>query len=172
MGDPRRFDLFARLIARMFPDRALRIADVGAGKGALSFALRTAGYSVVPFEPAPRRGGQVRRLSMRVADFVPDDARGFDLLVGMHPDAATDAMLEGAIRHKVPAVVAPCCVRPSAWPYVGPREHLAWRAHLVRESERRGLHVTQTSLPMGGANFVMVTRCPSAAPAVSSGGAP
>ena len=65
MGDPRRFDLFANFIANLVPPAerlTMRVADVAAGKGYLSWALRAHGFrNIVPFEPAPRRGGQVRR---------------------------------------------------------------------------------------------------------------
>lgn len=156
MGDPRRFDLFARFIAARVPDRSVRIADVAAGKGALSFALREHGFRhIVPFEPAPRRGGQVQRLGMQVRDFTPELARGFDLLVGMHPDGATDCILEGAAREGIGAIISPCCVRPNAWTYWGSKvSHVQWHEHLLSRSATRGLRLHETRLPMTGASTV------------------
>jgi hypothetical protein len=80
MGDVRRFDLFARFIAGLVPpsDRlSMRVADVAAGRGMLTWALRQHGFTnVVPFEPKPRRGGQVRRLGIQVRDFTSRLADG------------------------------------------------------------------------------------------------
>jgi hypothetical protein len=160
MGDPRRFDLFARFVANLVhpSERGdLRVADVAAGKGFLSWALREHGFRrITPFEPSPRRGGQVRRLGIRVHDFLPEHARDFDLVVGMHPDAATDCILAGAATHGALAVVSPCCIRPNAWAYWGNgRSHQEWEEHLVSRSAVEGLHLETGRLKMTGANRVM-----------------
>jgi hypothetical protein len=157
MGDLRRFTVFADFIAEHVRDRSVRIADVAAGKGALTWALRERGFRhIVPFEPAPRRGGQVTRLGMQVRDFRPELAEGFDLLVGMHPDAATDCILDGAARSGASVVVSPCCVRPNVWTYWGSRRsHRQWHDHLVLQAARRGLRLQTDRLRMTGANAVM-----------------
>lgn len=160
MGDPRRFDLFARFVANLVPPSErgdMRVADVAAGKGYLSWALREHGFRrITPFEPKPRRGGQVRRLGIRAQNFEPGHARDFDLVVGMHPDAATDCILSGAALSGALAVVCPCCVRPNAWSYWGNgRSHAEWRAHLVARSAEAGLPLEVGRLKMNGANCVM-----------------
>ena len=128
MGDPRRFDLFASFIANLVP----------------------------PAEPAPRRGGQVRRLGIRVQNFEPSFAKDFDLVVGMHPDAATDCILAGAALHGALAVVCPCCVRPNAWSYWGSgQSHTDWQSHLVARSAEAGLPLQVGQLKMTGANRIM-----------------
>lgn len=160
MGDARRFDLFARFVATLVPPAErirLRVADVAAGRGMLSWALRQHGFlNIVPFEPAPRRGGQVRRLGIQVRDFTPDLAKGFDLIVGMHPDAATDCILDGGAKHGALVAVCPCCVRPNAWTYWGNKQsHRQWHEHLMTQSERRGLKLQTGQLKMNGANTIM-----------------
>lgn len=164
MGDPARFDVFARFIARLVPPAermTMRVADVAAGKGGLSWALLRHGFRrITPFEPHPRAGGQVLRLGIAVRDFEPDDARHFDLVVGMHPDQATDAILAGAAAHGALAVVSPCCVKPKVWPYGGDlgwqrASHEEWQEHLVAQSAARGLALQQGRLPMTGANAVL-----------------
>jgi hypothetical protein len=160
VGDKRRFDLFAKFIANLVPpaDRLLmRVADVAAGKGALTWALRQHGFlNIVPFEPAPRRGGHVTRLGMQVRNFTSELAKGFDLIVGMHPDGATDHILDGAARYGALAVISPCCVRPSAWTYWGNKlSHKQWHEHLMAQSSKRGLELQAGRLKMTGANAVM-----------------
>lgn len=158
MGDTRRFELFADLIGRRVPNRRARIADVAAGKGALTFALRRRGFvNVIPFEPAPRRGGQVTRTGMRVQRFTADCAREFDVLVGMHPDGATDEILQGSAEHGPLSIVCPCCAVGSAWAYWGAKlSHRQWVDHLVRQSLQRGLRIERSTLRMTGRNSVLV----------------
>jgi hypothetical protein len=160
VGDKRRFDLFARFIAFKIPVsmRAdLRVADVAAGRGYLSFALREHGFRrIVPFEPFPRRCGQVYRLNIQVREFNSKLAEGFDLLVGMHPDGATDCILDGAAKFGAMAIISPCCIRPNAWVYWGDKlSHKDWQAHLKKEAMRRGLELQEDRLPMTGANVVL-----------------
>lgn len=147
----------ADFVAAHVPDRSVRIADVAAGKGALTWALMARGFeNIVPFEPEPRRGGHVTRLGMLVRDFLPEDANGFDLLVGMHPDAATDCILDGAARFGTTAIVSPCCVRPKAWVYWGNKlSHKEWQTHLIRRSAERGLRLRRGQLRMSGANALL-----------------
>lgn len=165
MGDVRRFDVFARFIASQIPERKrkdLRVADVAAGKGYLSFALREHGFRcITPFEPSPRKGGQVRRLGIQVRNF---EGGEFDLIVGMHPDEATDVILDVAAKTKARAIVVPCCVRPVRWTFWGNQgphrdadtNHFrAWVTHLKRESDRRGLRLNEALLEMTGRNVVL-----------------
>lgn len=159
MGDRRRFDLFARFIANQVPKSIrgdVRVADVAAGMGALSFALREHGFrKITPFEPSPRRGGQVRRLGIRAQLFDAEAAREFDLIVGMHPDEATDCILDGAAAAGKMAIVCPCCAKPTAWTYWGQRSTAPWLRHLMAQSALRGLNLSRTVLPMSGANHVL-----------------
>lgn len=156
MGDKRRFDLFASYIEVRVPKDA-RIADVAAGKGYLSFALLRKGFKhVTPFEPDPRRGGQVTRLGMHVENFTSEHARDFDVVVGMHPDAATDHILDGCARFGLHGIVVPCCIKPSAWTYWHNRSsHAQWESHLREQSRERGLRVFGDKLKMVGANSVI-----------------
>lgn len=162
MGDPKRFELFASFIARVVRNRRARIADVAAGKGALSFALLRHGFSnVTPFEPDPRRGGHVTRLGMRVETFRSDFAQDFDVIVGMHPDAATDHILDSATRYRRVAIVCPCCALPSAWEYRGTRAFDRhgfdqWVEHLTTTTTEHGLDVWRTRLPMTGRSDVLM----------------
>lgn len=157
MGDRRRFDIFADFIARQIKDKSARIADVAAGGGYLSFALRERGFKyITPFEPYPRRGGQVRRLGIQARLF--DDGSKFDVLVGMHPDEATDVILDEAIKHRLRAIVVPCCAKPTRWVYWGAKGSVRdWCASLKRQAERRGLWLNETILKMTGANTVLFT---------------
>jgi len=168
MGDSRRFDLFAAFIERQVNNKSARIADVAAGKGYLSLALRERGYkNVVSFEPKARPA--VRGLQYRAKYF---DGGDFDVIVGMHPDQATDVILDEAIRIKAMAIVVPCCALATRWTFWN-MPHIQrggipfhrqnttysrWLRHLKGESAKRGLNLDETTLPMNGRSVVLYGR--------------
>lgn len=154
MGDSARHRVFADYITDRWPDRSLRIADVAGGHGSLNAELFRRGYQrVTTFDK--RRGRWTERPHYRYGHFNVSDAADFDLLVGMHPDEATDVILAASAAHSVPAVVVPCCPRPTVWAYDGHGQD-EWIAHL---RHRSGAH--EDLLPIRGANRVLVAGTPA-----------
>jgi hypothetical protein len=154
MGDSARHRVFADYITTRWPDRNLHIADVAGGHGSLNAELYRRGYQqVITFDK--RRGRWTERKHYRYGLFAVPDAAEFDLLVGMHPDEATDVILAASNTHHVPAVVVPCCPRPTVWGYTG-RSQDEWISHL---RHRSGAH--EDLLPMKGANRVLVAGTPT-----------
>ena len=154
MGDKRRFDLFAKLIAARF-DRGLKVADVAGGQGYLQVALREQGFAdVTTFDRRYKRASN--RLCYRHRYFAWDTDEKFDLVVGMHPDEGSDHIVKYATKHKVPYVICPCCIKPDAALFKAKHEFRAWVAHL------RGLAPNLTCeefyLKMNGKNLVMIGR--------------
>lgn len=157
MGDPRRFDLFSRVISGEFSDRTLRIADVAGGKGYLQIALRERGFSrVTTFDKRHKRAG--RSLDYTYRFFGESVREDFHLIVGMHPDEATDEIIAAAHRRKVPFAICPCCVRPSAYAYWGDTNSSDWRRHLSEKAASLGFEVSRYRLRMDGANHVIIGR--------------
>ena len=170
MGDSRRFDLLASFIESQVPNKNARIADVAAGKGYLSLALRSRGYrNIVAFEANPR-GDRIRSISYKHKLFSSKDAPDFDVLVGMHPDQATDVILDEASKlRNLSVFVVPCCIMPTRWIFWGMPAHQGrgipqhrdlslygkWISHLLTESDKRGLHLSRATLPMNGKNVVI-----------------
>ena len=155
MGDPRRFDRFADALVVRWPDPRTAIADVAGGHGQLRAALYRRGHqNAVTFDK--RRGrwkppGQHYRWGM----FTGSEPDRFDLLVGMHPDAATDRIIAGAIRRQIPFAVVPCCAIPSVWPFEGP-DYSAWVDHLTARAADAGYRVTEECLPIQGRSLMLV----------------
>lgn len=100
MGNRHRFEVVADFVQRNFPP-PLSIADVAGGQGNLSFILAQKGYDCTVIDP--RNTGlskNERRLSRRKGirfgharkEFAPEMAAGFDLIIGLHPDEATEAI--------------------------------------------------------------------------------
>lgn len=154
MGDRRRFDLFATAISAQFYDRSLTIADVASGKGYLRHALMEHGYANITSwdkRPANSKG----RPGRRYGHFIWDKAPSYDLVLGMHPDGATDQIIRYAIEYRVPFVVCPCCIIPSAIMYWGHHSFGPWVDHLTKIAVEGRFRVIQSQLKMSGRNLVL-----------------
>lgn len=164
MGDRRRHIEFAALIARNFPNREARIADVAGGKGHLRAELFRLGYrNVETWDKCRASQRRTHRSGYRHALFNHVTAPEYDLVVGMHPDGGTDHIVLYGARRRVPFVLCPCCVIPSAHPYGGPTGPKTWRGdndewtrHLLRLAGVMDKFVT--ALPITGRNQVIVAR--------------
>jgi len=154
MGDSRRFDLFAKLIKSTFP-KARSIVDVAGGKGYLNLALLDLDYPKVTTYDV-RVSGRIKGIEYKTKLFNSSAADDYDLIVGMHPDEATDHIIVEAGKRTIPFIVCPCCVKPSAVPFWGNYNRRNWLSHLLSLAERSGMETTMTTLPMNGRNEIII----------------
>ena len=154
MGDPRRFHLFANVIADLLP-RTSRVADVAGGRGILQSALRERGFSDITSWDRRRRTSY-NRTGHRWGYFSVEIPDTYDAIVAMHPDESTDHCILFAGRHQIPDVICPCCVRPSARAFWDRATYDNWCAHLERLAQAAQLQVRWEQLPMNGRNDVMI----------------
>jgi hypothetical protein len=81
---------------------------------------------------------------------------GVGLLVGLHPDAATEAIVELAIERGLPWAVVPCCVFARLFPE---RRHrgrsVRTHAQLCEYLQARAAGARRTTLPFAGQNTVV-----------------
>lgn len=158
MGDRRRFDLLAEFVAHNFP-KSSTVADVAGGMGYLSLALNERGYRPTVIDPRHsnlRRRDRCRvrpRWQRWVREFTPYMAEQFDVLVGLHPDGATESLVRSAVVR--PVVIVPCCFYWKGIESHGVKKNVAdvirrvWRHMNVRWNEDQ--------LPMNGKNLVLWT---------------
>ena len=111
------------------------ILDVAGGKGELAMHLTLAGQSVTLVDPRPNSGflskWQRKRLRksgqppFRVLRALFGEAGGeagmalahaAKVVVGMHPDEVTEAIVDAAIAARTPFAVVPCCVFSRLFP--------------------------------------------------------
>ena|SRR5947209_12733827 len=162
MGDRRRFREFAAFIDRTFPT-ALTVADVAGGCGELAFRLHELGKRTVIIDPRdatfPRwvhrtlrkravRTGTLPRLERVPKDIEQVDLRGFDLIVALHPDEATEPALRAAVRHDVDFAIVPCCVFPLDGVKRSKREWLDYLMSLAPD-------IRTAELPIAGDNVIL-----------------
>ena len=144
MGDPRRFDVVASFIGRNFPvQRYPCVADVAGGKGDLKRLLIEKGYKSKTFDS---RWGKHGYFFRRMAE-------EWNLIVGLHPDGATEEIAHSALT--TPVVLIPCC--HLGWN--GPESHGSpSMTETVRRLWRRlRVPYRETLLNMSGKNVVLWT---------------
>ncbi len=129
---PHRAKVFATWLVETFAlSSGSRVLDVAGGKGDVSIELAHHGVACTVVEPnlrpsAKRRGatGAGARanaapvVQWREATFAGDetDLPPHDLIVGLHPDQATEPIVDAALRTGVPFAIVPCCVFASERP--------------------------------------------------------
>jgi hypothetical protein len=105
------------------------VLDVAGGKGELSHALYDLGVKkTILLDPDPRCEGDVpfkvikeplngngSSLTDRT-DGVGGLVRSCSIITGMHPDQATEAIVDTSLRLGVPFAILPCCVMPKLFP--------------------------------------------------------
>jgi hypothetical protein len=175
---PKRFrsQLLAGWIAERFPP--CTVADVGGGKGLLTWLLNQAGFSAEVVDPVdqplPSRyrdlatGRRVRlgaddRVPRRRTRFGPALGRRYDLLVALHAHGSNLAVLETVARAHNSCVVLPCCVveEPAA-----PTPDQNWFLWLVDQARALGLEPEFFALNFSGQHvgFAIRGRRPAARP--------
>ncbi len=143
MADPRRFELFARLLTERFA--APRIFDVAGGMGRLNQELTALGRAATTFD------SRHKRLEVRYSErpFTLEEPCECDLVVGMHPDGATRVIIEYAARHRIPFAVVPCCADNGM-------SYKPWMRHLEELARGLGFQVEEAQLQMPGRSRVIL----------------
>lgn len=154
MGDPRRFDAFADLIARNIAPGST-IVDVAGGSGGLRSALHHRGYSDIDSWDKRHRNARGRKGYVYGLFDWRNAPRKYDAVVAMHPDEGTDHAIMYAIKHRVPFIVCPCCVKPSASRFSG-NQYAPWLDHLKAIGVCAGMRIAEACLPIRGRNIVLI----------------
>ena len=84
-------------------------------------------------------------------------------IVGLHPDAATEAIVVTAVRRRVPFVTVPCCVFARQFPsrYLpGSKQVVSSRDELIAFLESKDPTIRRTNLPFLGANVALWSTFP------------
>lgn len=162
MSHPReRFIVLADFVVAHFPLPFTRtVLDIGGSMGLLAYHLARRGYEVTVVDPRrkavkrhyrklAKRAGFFSRMSYQQRPLADTDSA--DLLVGLHPDEVTEAVIKQAARAQRPFIVVPCCVMPEDGQH---RSYEEWCEYLADLAA--GSHEVHTELlPMEGANLAI-----------------
>ena len=124
---------------------------------------------------APTRAGASARAApavrWREAMFVGDEAdlSAHDLIIGLHPDQATEPIVDAALQTRMPFAVVPCCVfaseRPRTLRTEGGRDipvvaYGEFVEYLQRKATAAGRYCHLAFLPVRGKNRVLYAHAP------------
>ena len=139
-----------------------RVADIGGGKGLLTYLLRRSGWDATVIDPNHQslptkfkdletgqriridRDESVPRLNR---SFEPSMATEFDLLVGMHAHGCNLTIIEAARTYGCDLVLIPCCVidEPAIPPY-----DVHWLPWLANQAKGAGFLIEYFRLNFKG----------------------
>ena len=163
MGDKNRFKAFADFLLPKISKNA-RIADIAGGKGWLQAELRLRGFqNVCTFD----RYLDTRRTKNGVSwycqsFFETDFAKDFDVLLGLHPDGATDTIIFSAAKYEKKFCLVPCCLTQNQIPFLRPRKIKGidafdiWCEHLISSAHVLGMQTKVDFLPISGRNKIIM----------------
>jgi hypothetical protein len=157
MGDSRRFKEFADLIHKQFP-RARRIADVAGGAGYLRKELLNIydlqyihTYDPNNKNPIATHGSREKHFRKYFTlDSLKKDQ--YDLIVGMHPDGASEIIVSAPIDF----IIVPCCAIPTLSIY---NQTIGWNTHLYQLAQKiKYKELRWLKLDITGPNKVLLCR--------------
>jgi hypothetical protein len=162
-----RFQLLHQWLIQSF--KPCRVADIGGGKGLLSYLLQRSGWDVTVIDPEiqalPAKFKDIETqtrvridpetaVSYIQAPFRPHLAADFDLLVAMHAHGCNAAMIDAAAEHGCGFVIFPCCVIDE--PFFPPPGVL-WLESLAHYALQQGISIQAVRLNFKGQNVGLYT---------------
>lgn len=160
MGDIHRFQVTASFICHNF--KPCRVADVAGGSGLLSYFLKENGFepSVIDTRKntslSPKYKNLIKTKSAipRIRkSFTNKMVEDFDLIVGLHPDEATESICAAAKQKSI--VVIPCC---SYWDGIENHGSSNMVETIEKFFTKNGIKYFKTQLPFSGKNVVLVVK--------------
>lgn len=163
-----RFQLLHQWLSHNFPP--CRAADVGGGKGLLSFLLQASGWQVTVIDPVPQplpdkfkditTGTRVRipptaSVPHLDAPFDTGQASAFDFLIGMHAHGCNARIIDAAAHYGCGFVIFPCCVIDEPF-FPPPGVH--WLESLADYAIRQGVPIQPFRLNFKGQNIGLFYR--------------
>jgi len=145
-----------------------RVADIGGGKGLLSYLLIKNGWKSVVIDPEdqllPTKYTSLEKKKVKISDedndlvtrinepFSKEMAKGFDLLVGLHAHGSNMLIIDACKEYDKDFLLIPCCVIDE--PVI--KEYgINWRESLVEYAESKGFLVKKEKLNFMGKDIAI-----------------
>lgn len=147
-----------------------KVADVGGGKGLLTYLLSQSGFDVTVIDPLdlplpPRFKNlnknriklkpEKRLFSKKVAKpFEEEMAKDFDLLIGMHAHGSNMKIINACKKYGKDFLLLPCCVIDEP---IIPQPGINWLTSLIDYAMKLGFEVKHDKLNFKGQNVLIYT---------------
>ncbi len=162
-----RFQLLHQWLIETYPP--CKVADVGGGKGLLTYLLRQSGYNAILIDPydqvlpkiykdlaGKRHKIQPTETVPRITQaFEPGMAKEFDLLIGMHAHGSNMKIIDAAKEYGKDFLLLPCCVIDEP---IIPQADINWLDSLEEYAQQKGHDVHRAELNFSGQNIVIYTK--------------
>jgi hypothetical protein len=162
-----RFQLLHQWLANsLAPGKA---ADIGGGKGLLSYLLQQSGWEMTVIDPViqdlPDKYKDIvtesrvkiqadQKVAYIAKEFEIEMAQGFDLLIGMHAHGCNVKIIDAAAQYGCGFVIFPCCVIDEPfYPPLG----VHWLESLADYAVKKGLPVQTMRINFKGQNIGLYT---------------
>ncbi len=145
-----------------------KVADIGGGKGLLSYLLNQSGYQSTVIDPLfqtlPDKYTDLNKKKILISsdmsvnrltkEFSIDDVKDFDLLVGLHAHGCNMWILEAAVKYDIDFLILPCCVIDEP---IVKQPDINWRESLKEYGLKLGLEVKEIQFNFKGKNIGLYT---------------
>ena len=156
-----RFQLLHNWIVDHF--KPCRVADIGGGKGLITFFLNNDGFQSVVIDPytqtLPTKYKSLKGERYKISDnmtvpriskpFEKEMVKDFDLLLGLHAHGSNMKIIEAAAEYKKNIILLPCCVIGEP---VIPQANINWFDSLEEYANKLGIKTKRFELNFRGQN--------------------
>lgn len=168
-----RFQLLAQWIFETY--KPCKLADIGGGKGLLSYLLNQKGFEStvidpfwqhLPYKYKDLDSSKQIKLTQDEMNSIPritkpfenEMAKEFDLLVGLHAHGSNMQIIQACKEYGKNFVLLPCCVIDEP---IIKQPGINWFESLVEYAEERGFEVKRAKINFKGQNNIIYTQSTS-----------
>jgi hypothetical protein len=159
-----RFQIIANWLINEF--EPCKVADVGGGKGLLSYLLNESGWDstvIDPFDqqlPHKYKSLDKKRVKIENRDavkretsvFKPEQVKDYDLIIGIHTHGANIQIIEACKEYGKDFLLIPCCVINEP---IEKKFGVNWRKSLIGYSIRQGFEMKTVQFNFMGKNIAL-----------------
>ncbi len=145
-----------------------KVADIGGGKGLLSYLLNMSEFNSTVIDPLfqtlPVKYTDLNKKKIIIPsdhsvnritkEFSIDDAKDFDLLIGLHAHGCNMWIIDAAVKYNIDFLILPCCVIDEP---IVKQPDINWRESLKEYAKERGLEVKEIQFNFMGKNIGLYT---------------
>lgn len=159
-----RFQVIAKWLSLNY--EPCKVADVGGGKGLLSYILNKEGWNSTVIDPVnqalPHKYKTLDKVRVKISQedtvrrinekFNPEFVKDFDLVIALHAHGCNMQIIEACAKYNKAFMLIPCCVidEPIEKDY-----GINWRNSLIEFANKQGLEIQKVKFNFKGKNIAI-----------------